>query len=282
MSKFRGKAVQVTGIVTLVSAVALLSACSGPDEKAQAPMPPAEVAAPDMMPSNPAPMVAGMEPLPPMSPVPPPVVETAMPTATDRLQALEAAVSELRADYGRMAPAFAGLIATNERLNILLAKLEAEEGVSSVPPMAAALPPVASVPPATPMFTDKKPDVKPVAATQAKSNAPGVSAVRIGEHTGKTRLVLDLDGAVPQWSIDLDNAEKILTLDLPGTNWKTADLGSITSSPLISSWAWQKKPDGGSILAVQLKSPAKVLSSGKMKADGKYPARLVLDLAQAS
>jgi hypothetical protein len=108
------------------------------------------------------------------------------------------------------------------------------------------------------------------------------SNVRIGEHPGKTRLVLDLSkNDKPSVKTDLDNGEGLLTLDLPGVTWGGATEGS-SKSTYIAGWNASKADGGGSTLAIQLKKPAKVLSTQYIGAEKGVPARFVIDLGPAS
>jgi hypothetical protein len=118
---------------------------------------------------------------------------------------------------------------------------------------------------------------KAPAASTAAANT--VTAVRIGEHGSKTRLVFDLSSkAKPEFKYDLDNTEHLLLVDMPSSAWNAKDTGA-PNSPLISSWSAQKSDAGGSSVAIQLKKNARILSTEFLKAEGKDPARLVMDIA---
>jgi hypothetical protein len=109
------------------------------------------------------------------------------------------------------------------------------------------------------------------------------SNVRIGEHPEKTRLVLDLSkNDKPSFKTDLDNNEKILTLDLPGVTWGGATTGGSKVSGIIAGWSANKAENGGSTLAITLKKSAKILSTQYINAEKGVPARLVIDLGPAS
>lgn len=124
------------------------------------------------------------------------------------------------------------------------------------------------------------PATEPIAKAEAvPAGATSVRGVRIGEHGSKTRIVLDLAGASkPDFKYDIDNAEKLLLVELAGTAWSGAATGA-PKSPLIQSWAAQGTPSGGAALAVQLKKGARILSSEYLKPEGSSPARIVLDIA---
>lgn len=106
-----------------------------------------------------------------------------------------------------------------------------------------------------------------------------VTAVRIGEHGEKTRLVFDLTSKTkPEFKYDLDNGEKVLMVEMPSSAWTAKESGK-PNSPLIGGWTAQKGTNGGTEVAIQLKKNARVLSSQFLPAEGKDPARLVMDIA---
>ncbi|MFA5592670.1 MAG: AMIN domain-containing protein [Micavibrio sp.] len=119
----------------------------------------------------------------------------------------------------------------------------------------------------------------PSAPMNVSGGSNAVKAVRIGEHGTKTRLVFDLGGAVrPSYKVDVDNGERLLVIDMPGSDWAAAATGS-AKSPLIDGWAAQKTPSGGATVAVQLKKTARVLSTEYIGPEGANAARLVIDVA---
>lgn len=109
------------------------------------------------------------------------------------------------------------------------------------------------------------------------------SNVRIGEHPGKTRLVLDLSkDTKPDFKNEIDNGEKLMTVALPGVTWGGPTSGAPKSSAFISNWSANKTDAGGSTLAVQLKKDAKILSTQYLKPEKGDPARLVIDIGPAT
>jgi hypothetical protein len=104
-----------------------------------------------------------------------------------------------------------------------------------------------------------------------------VRDLRIGEHPGSTRLVLDA-GRKAAYTADLDNDEHLLVVELPDTGWAGAKKGAPTS-PLISSWSVQPLGDEGSRLIVQLKKGAKITGQNTLSGGGSEPFKIVIDLA---
>jgi hypothetical protein len=116
-------------------------------------------------------------------------------------------------------------------------------------------------------------------APAAAGHGNSVTGVRIGEHGSKTRLVFDLQGKTkPAFKYDLDNAEKLLLVDMAATGWTGGTAGR-PKSPLIDSWTVTESMTGGSSVAIQLKKSARVISTQFLGAEGKDPARLVVDIA---
>lgn len=116
-------------------------------------------------------------------------------------------------------------------------------------------------------------------APSASASANTVTGVRIGEHGSKTRIVFDLTSKTkPEYKYDLDNNEKILVLEMPTSGWTAKNTGK-PNSPLIAGWTSGPGTGGGSSVAIQLKKDARILSTEYLKAEGKDPARLVIDIA---
>lgn len=122
-------------------------------------------------------------------------------------------------------------------------------------------------------------ETKMTAAAPAPGGGNAVTGVRIGEHGTKTRLVFDLDGKTkPAFKYDLDNGEHLLLVEMPSSAWSGKSSGK-PKSPLVEGWTATAGEGGGSSVAIQLKKNARVLSTEFLKAEGKDPARLVVDIA---
>lgn len=262
------------------AAVLVLAGCGGgrsvdPD-KTVAPLPPQAETKPSVM-------AAGLDDAPlPLAPADTvtPVLEPGEANMEARIARLEETVNTLRSDYDRIMPAFASLNTTNQRIQALLDQME---GGGKPPALASSVQAFAVVPVAA------KPE-KPAAEapkTQTAVSAPPtkgestatVTGLRIGEHADKTRLVFDLKApAKPEFTYDLDNAEKVLLVDLGEIGWTAAEKGA-PKSPMIAGWSAQKSASGGASVAIELKKSAKIVSSQYLKAEGADPARLVLDIA---
>lgn len=185
--------------------------------------------------------------------------------AQERLARLEQDVASLKTDFMQLAMTYNGLMTTNERIEELLTRLEAERA-KPAPVEKQALAKNTPTP-------AKKPAVDlPKEAT--------VVGVRLGEHDTKTRLVVDAS-KLGKVTTDLDNNEKILLVTLDGVKWTAKETVSGLSSPLVAGWSVQSQ-DGAKVLAIQLKKPVKILATEKMDAHKSDPAKFVIDLAPAS
>ncbi len=312
------RALNISAKLLLSISVVALAACGsgGSPAKTAAPMPP--VAEMDAAMTQPAPQpLSTSDTLTPVMPsatsTTTTVTTTAAPAAAtgyapgsveERIAKLEQTVGSLRSDYDRIMPAFASLNTTNDRIQTLLDEIERETGhkpvVALEPAVVAPTSPATEPAVVTTVTTTKTPDTvktttvkteiaktetpAPVAAAEpASASATGanVTGVRIGEHGNKTRFVIDLTGkSKPDFKYDLDNGEKLLLVDLPSTGWTGKQSGKGgAGAPLVEGWSVQKGASGGSSLAVQLKKNARILSTQFLPAEGKDPARLVMDIA---
>jgi len=104
-----------------------------------------------------------------------------------------------------------------------------------------------------------------------------VRALRTGEHPGKTRLVLDLTGE-SKYRADIDNEENLLLIELSDAGWSAASQ-KLMNHPLIKGYSTQAAPNGGTILALELKKPVKILGSSALKPNAQYGNRIYLDIA---
>lgn len=127
-----------------------------------------------------------------------------------------------------------------------------------------------------------EPVVKATAPVQSKIAAPSgpvISAMRIGEHAGMTRLVLDAGSAV-KFTTDLDNSEDLLLVELPGMKWTAAKSGA-SSSPAIKSWSTQSMDNGtdGTRLVIVLRQDVSIADKSLIAPDANAAHyRAVIDL----
>lgn len=124
---------------------------------------------------------------------------------------------------------------------------------------------------------DEAPAKAADAAAAPKGN--GVVGVRVGAHPDSVRIVLDVMGGKDKFTANLDNAEKVLMVELPDTAWSAAKSEAIKGNPLVASYSAQKSGNG-TVLALTLKAETKILSSKTLKGSGGKPTRLLIDLSK--
>lgn len=233
-----------------------------------------------------------------------------------RLIRIERDVADLRQDFDKLLPPLSNLIVSDNQLNKTIEEIQARpERKPDAPPQkvaAAAQPqryvkeqekPIADVlqrttgtpatePAPTTSLAQLQPPVPSSGASAATppaplANAPApassgstgamVSNLRTGEHPGKTRLVLDLTSA-SSYKADIDNNEKLLLIELGNAGWSAAQQKAL-NNPLIKGYTTQQTANGGTILALELKKPVKILGSSALKPNGQTGHRIYFDLA---
>lgn len=105
-----------------------------------------------------------------------------------------------------------------------------------------------------------------------------VFAFRVGEHPDKTRFVLDMTAA-GVFEYKLDNDKSVLLIDLPETGWTYPENKVFDKHPLIQAYIAKPSPTGGTMLAVRLRKPARVIMSVAYKPGLSRGDRIVFDIA---
>jgi hypothetical protein len=218
-----------------------------------------------------------------------------------RIDRLESAVIAMQEDMKTLAPSMQRMAVIEQDLEALVGQLEAVlQEESGHQPTAT---PYASSAPASndgPISLQAMEDADPMplgaedntasapatatpapAATPAKTQSPsglGVLDLRLGEHTGKTRLVFDVNGAVT-FRADLDNAEKILIVEIEKAAWNAAAAKTL-SSPMVQSYSTQALDGGNGVRVILvLKKNATISSQSLLKPEGAQANhRIVIDL----
>lgn len=122
---------------------------------------------------------------------------------------------------------------------------------------------------------------EPTMTTATPLQAAKIEQVRVGDYPDKTRLVLDVSRKVP-FTTDLDNAEKILIIDLDAPDFAAPAGASFATSPLVASYTAQAVAGGKSRLIVQLREPIVVARTQSLPPNGEKGERIVLDLTKAN
>ena len=218
----------------------------------------------------------------------------------ERLDRLERAVQDMRNEFNNVEPSIRRLMAIEGDIQNLIAELQelSEDPAMAKPlrpqPVAEPIPlrpkqPTKTVPkPIKTAPVQPKPVIEPVVVASTPAPAPatfkrpdpdgntGVYSVRIGEHPGKTRIVLDV-GTKKTFRTDIDNNEKIMIVELPDTKWTAAKSQSFSKSPFIASYKVEEAGDGH-MMIFQLKSKAKIGYEAEIGSISGQGRRIVIDL----
>jgi hypothetical protein len=219
-----------------------------------------------------------------------------------RIDRLESAVIAMQEDMKTLAPSMQRMAVIEQDLEALVGQLEAvlqEEGAQpSTSSYSAPTPYNAPQTQSTdgPVSLQAMQDADPMALAEddvaapapapaptpaPKSTPSGLSVLdlRLGEHANKTRLVFDLSGAT-SFRADLDNAEKILIVEIEKAAWNAAASKTL-SSPMVQSYSTQPLDGGNGVRVILvLKKNATISSQSMLKPEGTQSKhRLVIDLA---
>ncbi|PCK00431.1 MAG: hypothetical protein COA45_01235 [Zetaproteobacteria bacterium] len=119
----------------------------------------------------------------------------------------------------------------------------------------------------------KPPEKPPKKATTTKKAPPpshdGVVALnlRVGEHADKLRIVLDTNHRT-NFSIDLDNNEKLIIIELPEARWIDGNNKNFKHSKLLESLSVEPLNNGkGSMIVLSLKKTTQILREKRLSPD---------------
>ena len=195
-----------------------------------------------------------------------------------RLLRVEREVAGLRQDFNKLLPPLSNLIMADSQLGQTIQDIQAGKPQMDKPSMAAKpqmdKPSMAAKPAAM-----MKPDADKSIAQKVVQSAAGanVTSVRFGQHPGKTRVVLDVSADSP-FSINVDNSEKLLIVELPSTGWGTT-ASRMINNPMLGSYKAQPSANGGTILAFELKKPVRVTSQSALRPNATRGHRIFFDVA---
>ncbi|MCF8495953.1 MAG: hypothetical protein K9G62_04710 [Alphaproteobacteria bacterium] len=117
--------------------------------------------------------------------------------------------------------------------------------------------------------------IQPAAGTPATADVTGL---RFGEHEGKTRMVFDLSGPAA-YTQTLDNEKNLLIIDMPSAGWTPPADKVFEGHSLLEAYVARPSPTGGTMLAMKLKKPSRVIMASSYEPEGGKGYRFVLDLA---
>jgi len=114
----------------------------------------------------------------------------------------------------------------------------------------------------------------------ASAPVSGAVRLRVGDHSGKTRLVLETGGTMA-FRADLDNAENLLVIELPDADATgTGGKESVADAHTVKSWSVEAMEGGAGVrVIVELQGSVSIQKTLAVPASGESGARIVVDLA---
>ena len=149
-----------------------------------------------------------------------------------------------------------------------------EDEVPGMPVQAGGETATISAPPPVPARSPAMPPER--VATRADGDA-AVTGLRLGEHPGRTRLVLDLSGA-SGYSVHIDNRTHVLRIELPAAGWNADTQKTFSNHPLFKSYRVGALGGGGSVLSIDLKQSSKVITSVALPPNDVAGHRIYFDI----
>lgn len=201
----------------------------------------------------------------------------------DRFTRLENAVTDLRREFESFKPAIVRLVAVEADIQDLIEQLDVllRTEPSPSPAPAAQAPTKLSPEQPIPTVADKpQPTPQTIAKPQVDtSGSPRVSALRVGQHADKLRLVMDVSKKA-DFTIDLDNQEGLMIIELPNAQWGTSNERSFGKSPLLSSYSTESINNGqGTRVIFTLKKSTRVLKQQSLPPGSNPFYRIYADLS---
>ena len=205
---------------------------------------------------------------------------------SDRLDRLERAVQNMRNDFNSVQPSIRRLMAIEGDIQSLISELEqlnADPSLAKSPARKTYSKPKSNKPtivqthrrPTATSKTSKKSSFVKKSAP-AMSGSPDVYDIRIGEHPGKTRIVMDVNSKT-SFNVDIDNNEHIMIIDLPNAKWSAAMSKNFAKSPFITSYNVESS-GSGHMAIFQLKKNARVGYKADLSGFQGSSRRLVIDV----
>ena len=202
-----------------------------------------------------------------------------------RFDRVEGVVADMREEFEVYKPAIVRLSAVESDIQNLIKELEVllqeTPQQPSQPPMKLtnAITPTLAIRQLEPVPSTKKEapaavknpiqkaKPKPVVPKMKKHDGLIAQNLRIGKHAGKTRIVLDTNQNT-SFSVDLDNDEKLMIIELPEARWIGKTTKSFPHSAIIDSYTTEPLNGGkGSMLILALKKPTSIMVKKKLSPD---------------
>ena len=223
-----------------------------------------------------------------------------------RFNRVENAVVDLRQEFETYKPAIVRLSAVEADIQNLITELEVllQETPSQQPtldlmsrsdarlhvsqldpqPQPPDVPIITNTPPPQaitkkPPEDERPPPYKPPKSSPKTYNDVVAQNLRVGEHAEKVRLVIDTNHRTA-FTIDLDNAEKLIIIEMPKARWVSARKKSYPDTKLIESYTIEPLNNGaGTMMIIALSKDTKILQEKRLTPDTTSPHhRIYFDL----
>ncbi|HIF25118.1 MAG TPA: hypothetical protein EYG18_01840 [Micavibrio sp.] len=106
-----------------------------------------------------------------------------------------------------------------------------------------------------------------------------VKAVRIGEHSDKIRLVLDLS-VMADYKIEAGEEGYIVLVDMPDTTFEAAARASYPNNAILQGYETEMLPSGGTRLILRARNLMTIVDAYAIDAVDGNPPRIVFDIAK--
>lgn len=190
-----------------------------------------------------------------------------------RFQRLEAAVQSTRDDFDTVVPSLVRLVAIEKDMKDLIGQLQSlTQEEPQQQQQEPSPPPAASAQLDKPMAMNEK----PLSIATNATGAADVQDVRIGDHPGKTRIVIDLSAKIT-YKAALQDGNRSLAIQLPDVAWKAKTSWNANGGDLVSGYAYQS----GTLL-IKFISPSKILAQSIISGENDKGYRIVIDVAGQS
>jgi hypothetical protein len=191
-----------------------------------------------------------------------------------RIAKLEKAVTDIHSTMEKMLPALTKLASIESDLQRTLSMVQPAAGpVPTVPDRQ----PAALYETAAPVNQAPSGRAQPVPVSLP--NYQGyVQRLRVGEHSSKTRIVLDTSDKI-DFNYHVNNQTLEMIVNMPRGGWSTQGFIDVERSPLISNISARDNNAGGTEVVVKLKKPVSILWAENLVPGGSNGHRVVIDIS---
>lgn len=142
-----------------------------------------------------------------------------------------------------------------------------------------------STPPSKPQRTAalSAPEPAPAPVRKLSPSSGGHASVlglRIGQHPGKTRIVLDVSASTP-FTYHMEESKNVLVVELPDADWGADAKKVFNNHPLLLAYLAKPTSSGGTFLAIKMNKKSELVFKTTYPKSGASNFRIVFDVAPA-